>query len=102
MLQQADSLLFHELVDHVAKDGTDSVEAFVGLANVRQANVIKQNLLDNEDCDSLAELRASLHDTKAERDDLGCQEEVDDLGGVILDKRADDTKRSKAKILERT
>jgi hypothetical protein len=102
MLQQADSLLLHKLVDHVAKDGANRVEALVSLANVCQTDIVEQDLLDDKDCHSLAEFRACLHDTKAERDDLGCQEEVDDLGGVILDKRADDTKRGQAKILEWT
>ena len=92
MLQQTDSLLLDELVDHVAENGADSVEALVRLADVRQTNIVEQDLLDDKDRDGLAELGAGLHDTKTERDDLGCQKEVDDLGGVVLDKRADDTK----------
>ena len=72
MLEQANSLLFYELVDHVTKDGTDSIEALIGLANVREANVVKEYLLYDENGDGLAELGASLHDAQAERDDLGC------------------------------
>ena len=92
MLQQTDSLLLDELVDHVAQNGADGVKALIGLADVRQANVVKQDLLHNEDRDGLAELGAGLHDTKTERNDLRGEEEVDDLGRVILDKRTDDTK----------
>jgi hypothetical protein len=92
MLQQTDSLLLDELVDHVAKDGADGVKAFVGLADVRQADIIQQDLLHDKDRDGLAEFGAGLHDTKTEWDDFGCQEEIDDLGGVILDKCTNDTK----------
>ena len=35
VFEQANSLLFHQLVDHIAKDGTDSIETFIRLANVR-------------------------------------------------------------------
>lgn len=100
MLEQANSLLFHQLVDHVAQDGTDSIEALVCLANVREANIVEEYLLYDENGDGLAELGASLHDAQTKRDDLGCQEEVDDLGRIILDESADNTKRSKAKVFE--
>jgi hypothetical protein len=92
VLQQTDSLLLDELIDHVAKNCADSIKALVGLTDVRQANIIKQDLLHDKNCNGLAEFGAGLHDTKTERDDFGRQEEVDDLGRVVLDKRADDTK----------
>jgi hypothetical protein len=41
MLEQANSLLLHELVDHVAQYRSNGVETFVGLANVGKANVIE-------------------------------------------------------------
>lgn len=55
MLQETDSLLLYELIDHVAKNSANCVEALVRLANVRKTNVVEQNLLDNEDSDRLAE-----------------------------------------------
>ena len=36
--------------------------------------------MDNEDGNRLAELRARLHNSKTQRNDLGCKEEVDDTG----------------------
>jgi hypothetical protein len=56
MLEQADSLLLHKLVDHVAEDGADSVEALVSLANICESNVIEKDLLYDEDGNSLAQL----------------------------------------------
>lgn len=79
MLQQPYSLLIHQLSDHVREHGTHSIEALVRLADVLQSHIIQQDLLHDEDRDSLAQLRARLHNTKAEGDDLGGEEEVDDL-----------------------
>ena len=39
--------------------------------------VVKEDLLDDEDGDSLAELRTGLHNAQAKWDDLGSQKEVD-------------------------
>lgn len=50
MLEQSDSLSFHELVHHVAEDGADGVEALIGMAYVRQAGFIQKDLLHNENC----------------------------------------------------
>lgn len=79
MLEQANSLLLHKLIDHVAENSTHGVEALISLADVGKANVVQQDLLDDEDSNSLTELRSSLHDTQAKRDNLSCEEEVDDL-----------------------
>jgi hypothetical protein len=101
MLQQPGSLLLHQLSDHVAEDRTHSIKALVGGADVVEAVVVEQDLLDDKDGYRLAELGARLHDAQAQRDDLGGEEEVDDLSRVILDKGADDPERGKAEILER-
>jgi hypothetical protein len=71
MLQQAHSLLIDELGDHIGQDGAECAEALVRLADVLQAKVIEQDLLDDEYGHSLAELTAGLHDTQAQGDDLG-------------------------------
>ena len=100
MLQQSGGLLLNELGHHVAQDGPDCVESLVGGADVVQAVVVQQDLLDNEDGNGLAELRAGLHDAEAQGDDLGGQQEVDDLGRVVLDQSADHTQGSEAEVFE--
>lgn len=65
MLQKAHRLLVDQLSNHVAQHRSDGIEALVSLANVLQAHVVKQDLLDDEDGNCLAELRTSLHDTEA-------------------------------------
>jgi hypothetical protein len=65
MLKKSHRLLVNQLSDHVAKNRANGVETLVSLTNVLQAHVVKQYLLDDEDGDSFAELRASLHDTEA-------------------------------------
>lgn len=102
MLQQPDGLLVHQLRHHVGQHGANSVEALVGLADILQPHVIKQNLLDNEDGDGLAKFTARLHNTEAQRDDLSREEEVDNIAAVVLDQSADDAKGRQAEILERS
>lgn len=102
MLQQSRCLLFHKLANHVAKDRAHSIEPLISGTYVVQSVVIKQDLLDDEDGNGLAQLRAGLHNSKTEGDDLGRQEEVDDFGGVVLDQGANDTETGEPKILERT
>lgn len=79
MLQEPNRLLIDQLGYHVAEHSANRIESLVCLANVLQAHVVKQDLLDNENRNCLAKFRASLHDTKAKWDDLGGEEEVDDL-----------------------
>jgi hypothetical protein len=40
VLEQADGLLLHKLVDHVAKYGAYSIEALISLTYVSKTNVI--------------------------------------------------------------
>ena len=100
MLEKSHGLLVDQLSYHIAKDCADSVESLVSLTDVLQAHVVKQYLLDDEDGNGFAELGSSLHDTEAQRDDLRGEEEVDDLGGVILDQSANDTERGQTEVLE--
>jgi hypothetical protein len=100
MLKKSHRLLVDQLGYHIAEDCADSVETLISLTDVLQAHVVKQNLLDNEDGNSFAELRASLHDTEAKRDDLRGEEEVDDLGRVILNQSTNDTERGQTEVLE--
>lgn len=100
MLQQPGSLLLDQLAHHVAEDGADGVESLIGGADVVQAIVVKKDLLHDEDGDGLAELRARLHDAQTERNDLSGQQEVDDLGRVVLDKGANDTEAGEAEVFE--
>lgn len=102
MLQQSHGLLVHQLRDHITQHSTHSVESLVRLANILKSHIVKQDLLDNKDCDRLAELGTRFHDTETERDDLGGKEEVDDVRGVIFDQRADHAQRGQAKVFERS
>ena len=84
VLEKPNSLGLDELVDHIAEHGANSVKAFIGVADVRQASLIKKDLLNDEDGDCFGELRARLHDAEAEGDDLSREEEMDDRVVVIL------------------
>ena len=70
MLEQAHRLSLHQLIDHVAENSADGVKALVSVANVRQACLIQEDLLNDEDCDSLLKLGPGLHDPQTERNDL--------------------------------
>ena len=100
VLEQTDRLLFDELRDHVAEDRSHRVESLVGGADVREPHVVEENLLHDKDGNRLAQLGASFHDPKAQRDDLRRQEEIDDLGGIILDQGPNDSEGGQAKVLE--
>lgn len=101
VLEQPDCLLLDQLSDHVAKDSAHSIESLICRTNIRQANVIEKDLLHNENRNGLAEFRPGLHYTKAERNNLSGEEEVDDVRRVILDQGSDDAERCETEILER-
>jgi len=90
VLQQPHRLLIHKLRNHIREHRAHSVEALVRLADILQAHIIQQDLLHDKDGHRLAQLGTGLHDTQAQRDDLGGEQEVDDLRAVVLDQRADD------------
>lgn len=94
MFEQANSLLLHQLGDHIAEDSAYSVEPFISRTNIAQTDVIKEDLLHNEDGNSFAQLWSSLHDTKTKRNNLSGQEEVDHVRWIILHQGADDAQRS--------
>lgn len=100
MLQQTSGLLLHQLADHVAEHGADSVKALVRGTDVVEPVVVQQDLLHDEDGNGLGQLGACLHDAQAEGNDLGGQEEVDDLGRIVLDESTDDTQTRKPEVLE--
>jgi hypothetical protein len=100
VLQQADCLLFHQLIDHVAQDSANGVEALVCLANICQSHVVEEYLLHDEDGDGLGELGAGLHDSKAEWDNLGGKEEVDDFARVIFYKSANNAEGCEAEVFK--
>jgi hypothetical protein len=88
VLEEADRLRLDELVDHVAEDGADGVEALVRVADVREPGLVEQDLLHDEDRDGLAQLAPRLHNPQAQRDDLRAQQEVDHAPVVVLLRRA--------------
>jgi hypothetical protein len=70
----------NDISDHMVQNSADlqftmvlytyCEESFSGVANVVQAIVIKQNLLDDEGSDGSGEFLTSLHDPEAEWYDL--------------------------------
>lgn len=84
VLQKPHRLTLDQLAHHVAQHRSDRVEPLIGLTDVGQSELVEQDLLDDEDGDRFGQLRARLHDAKAEGDDLGRQEEVDDGGVIVL------------------
>jgi len=101
MFEQADSLAIHKLVDHVAEHGADGVESFVGVTDVREARLVKKNLLHDEDSDGFGELRSGFHNAKAEGYDLCRKKKVNySIIVVLLHESSDDAQRRESEILE--
>jgi hypothetical protein len=100
MLQETGCLLLNKLRYHVAENSSNCIEPFVRSADIIQPMIIEEDLLDNEYCDGLAELGASLHNSKTEGDDLCGQQEVDNVGGVVLDKCSNDTQGCQSQVFE--
>ena len=100
VLEESSGLRFDELSNHIAQHRTDSIKALVGGADVVEPVVVEQNLLHDEDGDGLAKLRASLHDSKAEGNNLGGKQKVDDVGRVVLDEGPNDTEASKPQVFK--
>jgi len=84
MLQQPHRLTLHQLIHHVAQDRPDRVESLVRLTDVRESEVVEEDLLDDEDGYGFGEFGSCFHDSKAERDDFGGEEEVNDVRVVVL------------------
>lgn len=53
MLQEPNRLRLDKLADHVAEDRTDSVKPFVCVTDIRQPSFVKENFLNDENCDCL-------------------------------------------------
>ena len=82
MFEESDRLRLDELIDHVAKDGADGEKALIGMTDVREPSLVKEDLLYDEDCYRLGKLRTGFHDAKAEGNNLGGEEEV--YYGVVV------------------
>lgn len=100
VLKESHRLLIDQLCHHVAQYSAHGIEALVSLANVLQPHVVQQNLLNDENGYSLAELGTGLHDTEAEWDDLGCEQEIDNFTAVIFNQCANDAERCEAEVFE--
>lgn len=100
VFQQPIRPLIHQVLHHITQHAAHGVKPLVSLADIIQAHVVEQDLLHDEDGDRLAELGAGLHDAEAERDDLGGKEEVDHVGGVVLNEGADHAERGQAQVFE--
>lgn len=51
-----------EIVDHDAKDIDDGMESFIGVTNIRKADFVQKNLLDNKYSNRLGQFSPVLHD----------------------------------------
>ena len=100
VFQQPRRLLFNELRNHIAEHCTNCVETLVCSANVIQSMIIQEDLLNDEDSDSLAKFRARLHNSKTEGNNLRCEEEVNDIRRIILHEGSDNAKRGKSQVFE--
>lgn len=54
MFQKPSGLLLHQLIDHVAQNCSDGVEALVGRAYVVKPIIIQKDFLNDENGDRLA------------------------------------------------
>ena len=122
VLEESDRLRLDELVNHVAKDSADGEKAFVGVTDIREASLVKEDLLHDENGNGLGEFRTGLHDAETEGDDLGGKKEMDygvvvillrrekgeridqeaTARGAYLDESTDDTEGCEAQVFERT
>ena len=84
MLQQPNRLGLHQLVYHVAQHSPHGVEPLVSVADVRQTRLVQQDLLNDEDRNSLGKFGTSFHDPQAERDYFRREEEVNHGRVVVL------------------
>lgn len=100
MFKKSGGLRLHELSDHIAQHGPDCIKPLIRGADVVESVIIQQNLLHDEYGDSLAKLRASLHNAKAQRYYLCGEKKVDDIGRIILDQGANDAKAREPQILK--
>lgn len=102
MLQKPHSLLLNKLRDHVAQDGSDRIKSLISGTDICKTDIIKKNLLYNENRHRLAEFGPSLHDAEAKRNYFSRQEEVDHVRRVILHQCADNTEGGESQVLEGT
>lgn len=77
-------------------------ESIVRMANVRQAAIVQQNLLQDERRYRLAQFRAGFHYPQAQRNDLRSQQEGNHFLLVGFHQRSDHPERGQPQILERT
>ena len=84
VLEETHCLCLDKLIHHVAEHSADGVKTFVCVAYVREARLVEEDLLHNEDRDCLGELGSSLHDTQAKGDDFRREQEMNDRVIVIL------------------
>lgn len=110
MFEEANGLSMGEVVDHEAENIDDGVESFISMTYIREANLIEQNLLHDENRDRLRQLGTMLHDPQAERNNLRREEKVDDLSivGLVdrltpcgLDEGTNNSQGRQSQVLER-
>ena len=73
-------------------------EPIIGLADVIQSGVVEQNFLKNEGCYRLRQLGSRFHYSQTERDNFGCEKEINDLLLIRLNESADHAQAEKGQI----
>ena len=86
--------------DHGAEGVADGGEPLGGGADVPEPVVGLDHLLEDEGGDGAGELDAAVHGLEAERDEVGGEEEADDLGLVGLHEGAEDAEAGEAEVVE--
>ena len=66
------------------------------MTDIREASLVKEDLLHDENGNRLGEFRAGLHDAETEGDDLGRKKEVD-YGVVVILLRREEGERTDKK-----
>ncbi len=75
MLEETRRRLLGQIEHHEAEDLGDVREALVGLADVGEARVVGEYLLQDECGHRFGQLAAVLHDFQAQRNDFGAEQE---------------------------
>lgn len=82
VFEKAHGMGMRQIIDHQTKNVNDGMEAFIGMTNIGQSDLIQEDFLHDENGDGLGEFRAVLHNAQAKRNNLGGEKEVDHLSIV--------------------
>lgn len=70
------------------------------MTDVLKSDPVQQDFLDDKDGHGSAKFVPCFHDPQAEWDNLGGDEELDDLWVLVLDERPDDAQTGQPQVLK--